>query len=215
MELIGIFGGTFDPIHNGHLQMAIEAKGSLGLDEIKFVPCHCPPHRDTPVLTSRQRLALLSLALEGQEGLTVDDRELHREQASYTVDTLLSFRQEYGEAVSLVLLMGADAFAQLTTWHQWQQLRQLAHIAVMARPDSATPIHGILNEWVAHANSAEIITQQPSGGLVMLSQSLLPISATHIRQQLMNNESVTDIPSVVADYITQHSLYQKASIRKQ
>jgi nicotinate-nucleotide adenylyltransferase len=214
MKAIGVFGGTFDPVHNGHLQMALEAKCALGLAEVRLVPCHRPPHRDEPTLTGQQRLALLFLAVkelagQGEVGLVVDDRELLRPAVSYTVDTLLSFRQEFGDAVSLVLMLGVDAFAQLDSWHHWQQLRNLAHIVVMARPDSGLPENALLNEWMANADTVDIVTQQAAGGFILLQQSLLAISATQIRQQLMENKTVRELPTVVANYIEQQGFYKK------
>jgi nicotinate-nucleotide adenylyltransferase len=197
---IGVFGGTFDPVHNGHLQMAIETKKTLGLDEVRLVPCHRPPHRDCPLLSSQQRLQLLSLAVAEHEGLLVDDRELRRDQPSYTVDTLRSLRQELGDTVSVVLILGMDAFASLTSWSRWQEIRQLAHIAVL------------LQEWIAHADAQNIVDQQAAGGFMILTQSLLAISATQIRQQLMHNEPSVDIPKVVAQYIEEQGFYQQANI---
>lgn len=214
MRRIGIFGGTFDPIHNGHLQMAVEAKQTLGLDEVRFIPCHKPPHRDVPAASSEQRLALLQLAVAGYDGLLVDDRELRRDTASYTVDTLLSLRQELGDNVSLVFMVGMDAFAQMHLWHRWQALRDLAHIAVMSRPDSVAVTDATLCQWLETADPPSIVNTQSAGGLVMLSQSLLNISATHIRQQLPMSPNTVAIPLPVAQYIKEHGLYQKATTTK-
>ena len=207
-RIIGIFGGTFDPIHNGHLQMAREAQQSLGLNEVCFVPCHQPPHRDTPQLSSEQRLTLLDMALDNQSGFTRNDLELHRQGPSYTVDTLGALRAQYGPRVSLVLLMGADAFAQLLSWHQWQRLRDLAHIAVMTRPGTVLPVVGTLGEWLAKADSVQVVHQQPAGGLTVLQQSLLDISATAIRETLASGQHSADLPSEVAEYIKQYQLYR-------
>jgi nicotinate-nucleotide adenylyltransferase len=189
--------------------MAIEARECLGLDEVRLIPCHRPPHRDAPTVDSFQRLHLLSLAISGHEGLLVDDRELMRDTASYTVDTLISLRTELGADLSIVLMLGVDAFVHLTTWHQWQRLRELAHIAVIARPNSPAIIDEELKQWLSQADDHNIVHQQATGGVLMLTQSLLPISATTIRQQLKNGEEVTDLPSQVAKYISEQGFYKK------
>ncbi|ODS23782.1 nicotinate (nicotinamide) nucleotide adenylyltransferase [Candidatus Endobugula sertula] len=198
---IGIFGGTFDPVHNAHLQMALEAKSSLRLDEVRLVPCHRPPHRDSPTLSSEQRLELLYIAIRDLPGLVIDERELKRDHSSYTVDTLLSFREELGQEISLVLMVGLDAFIHLTQWYQWQRLRKLAHIAVMLRPGCPLPNNGILAEWLSMVDAQTIIHQQAAGGLLLLEQSLLPISATAIRQQLAEGQLVNNTPPLVAEYL--------------
>lgn len=209
-KIIGVLGGTFDPVHNAHLQMAMEAKQTLGLDEVRLVPCHRPPHRETPTVSSQQRLHLLSLAVSTCDGLEVDDRELYRDKASYTVDTLLSLRDELGEQVSLVFMLGTDAFAHLKTWHQWSRLRELAHLVIIARPDNTEVSDVELKQWISEADDIDIIGQQAAGGLIMLKQSLLAVSATDIRQQLSNGEEVGDLPLLVANYIKEQGLYKKA-----
>lgn len=198
---IGIMGGTFDPVHNAHLQMALEAQRNLGLDSVRLVPCHRPPHRDCPSLCSEQRLHLLTLATEDSDVIEVDDRELQRNKASYTVDTLLSLREELGDEVSLVFLLGMDAFSHLTSWYKWEKLRALTHIAVMTRPNSPAPKDGVLADWLANIDSPSIVHQQAAGGLLLLEQSLLPISATAIREQLLHSKSVDDLPPKVAEYL--------------
>lgn len=207
MKVIGIFGGTFDPVHNGHLQMAVEAKQSLSLDEVRLIPCHQPPHRDMPTLTSLQRLHLLSLAIREYEGLVVDDRELQQDQTSYTIKTLHLLREEFGDQASLVLMMGADAFSGLDTWYQWQSLRELAHIVVMSRPDSPLPTNETLLSWMQEPDESNIVHDQPAGGLILLTQSLLPISSTQVRAELKKGKGSQQIPESVARYIKEQRLY--------
>jgi nicotinate-nucleotide adenylyltransferase len=210
-RVIGLLGGTFDPVHNGHLAIAFDALTLLSLDEVRLVPCHRPPHRNAPALASSQRADLLQLAVQDCDGLSVDTRELAREQASYTVTTLKSVREEVGEQVSIVFIMGADAFAQLDTWYEWQRLRELAHIVVMARPNSAQPAHAELQQWLQHKDDGGIVHQQCSGSVIMLQQRELDISATKIRQGLFRGEvgALAQMPKAVADYITAHQLYGK------
>ncbi len=134
LRTIGFFGGTFDPVHCGHLQMALAAKKHLKLDEVRLLPCHQPPHRAAPQLTSQQRLLLLNLAVQEVDGLSIDDRELRRDKLSWTVDTLKDCRKEFGDELSITLLMGVDAYNGLQQWYEWQQLLKLSHIVVMQRP---------------------------------------------------------------------------------
>lgn len=181
---IGILGGTFDPVHQAHLQMAAEAKANLNLESLKLVPCYQPPHRHQPLFTPQQRLALLEIAVQPYDGLVVDDREFHRKGNSYTVDTLQELREEVGAQQSLVFLLGMDAYSQLDQWYQWETLRELAHIVVMHRPQALGPVEGILAEWLANADDKVVVHQQPAGGFVVLEQSLLSVSATQIRAAL-------------------------------
>ncbi len=139
--MIGILGGTFDPIHYGHLRSALEVKDVFGLTEVRLIPCANPPHREQPTVTAKMRLQMLELAIKNQPGLKIDTRELDRydqhQAPSYMVDTLKSLRQEF-PTEPLLLFIGSDAFKHLTGWHQWQQLFDYAHIVVMTRPGFET-----------------------------------------------------------------------------
>ncbi|MBX2807700.1 MAG: nicotinate-nucleotide adenylyltransferase [Cellvibrionaceae bacterium] len=205
-QRVGLFGGTFDPVHQGHIHMACEAQRQLGFDKVYLLPSSCPPHRDQPQLSPRQRLHLLNLAVADCAGLIVDDREIHRAGPSYTVDTLKSFRDELGEQASISLLMGADAFSHLTQWHQWQQLPQLAHIVVVERPGYSLPDKGILGGWLSLSDS-EQIRQQAAGQAVSVALTALDISATAIRQQLSSGLLPATLPKPVAEYIEEYHLY--------
>jgi nicotinate (nicotinamide) nucleotide adenylyltransferase len=138
--MIGLFGGTFDPVHYGHLRSALEVKDSFGLDEVRIIPCAKPPHRKQPEASATMRLQMLELAIKNQPGLKIDTRELDRHKLSkltpsYMVDTLKSLRQDFKDA-SLLLFIGSDAFKHLTGWHQWQQLFDYAHLVVLTRPEN-------------------------------------------------------------------------------
>lgn len=209
-KLIGIFGGTFDPIHIGHLRMALELKQQLGCDEMRLVPCHRPSHRDSPQASSQQRVEMLRIALLECPALTLDERELGRDGPSYTVITLQELRAELGGDVSLVLCMGADAFAGLPSWHLWQELIKLAHIVVIARPGWSLPESGAARELLRrHQGEPASLRDTPAGTIVLASPRLLPISSTEIREQIQRDKSAQFlVPDGVWQYIGAHRLYQ-------
>jgi len=131
--MIGVFGGTFDPVHYGHIRPALSVKQALGLSELRFIPNRIPPHRARPWLSAGQRLALLHTAVDGIEGVVVDERELQREGPSYMVDTLASLHDEHPDE-GLCLIIGMDAFLDIDRWHQWQRLFDYALLVVTHRP---------------------------------------------------------------------------------
>ena len=134
MQPIGVFGGTFDPIHFGHLRLAEEMAEGLGLSQVRFIPAGQPPHRGAPRTAASHRLEMVRRAIAGNPRFEVDAREVQRPDPSYTVDTLTALRAELGNEQPLWLLLGADAFSGLPSWHQWRQLFELANIVVAARP---------------------------------------------------------------------------------
>ncbi len=206
LRTIGFFGGTFDPVHCGHLQMALAAKKHLKLDEVRLLPCHQPPHRASPQLTSQQRLLLLRLAVQEVDGLLIDDRELRRDKLSWTVDTLKDCRKEFGDELSITLLMGVDAYNGLQQWYEWQQLPKLAHIGVLQRPEYTMPKVGVLANWLERSSAANI-HRQPAGTVIALEQPQLPWSATKIREQLALGVQPRGLPESVFNYIVAHQLY--------
>lgn len=209
---IGIFGGTFDPIHFGHLRPALEMREQLALSEVRFIPSSIPPHRSEPAASSRQRLAMLRLALQGIDGMGIDERELLREGPSYMVDTLRSLREEVGER-PLVLLLGLDAFLGLTSWHEWQSIIGLAHIAVAGRPgwdrSGLQENEGLDQLWREHAcDEVSQLHHAPAGRMIMVAVTPLSISATEIRAQLRQGRSPRFLlPDSVLDYIETNRLY--------
>jgi nicotinate-nucleotide adenylyltransferase len=207
---IGIFGGTFDPIHIGHLRIALELKAQLGLDEMRLLPCHQPPHRDAPQVSSVQRAEMLRIALRDCPELQLDERELQHDKPSYTYDTLLELRAELGGEVSLVLCMGEDAFAGLPNWYCWQELIRLAHIVVIARPGWAIPQLGEARDLLnKHEREPKSLSYEAAGSIVLQSPRLLPISATEIRQQIQAGTSAQFlVPDAVWNYIREHNLYK-------
>jgi nicotinate-nucleotide adenylyltransferase len=213
-KAIGILGGTFDPIHYGHLRLAEEMLELAGLQQIRFIPAGTPPHRNAPQVSARHRSAMVQLAIADQPAFVLDDREVRRTTLCYTVDTLRELRAELGAAQPLCLLMGGDAFLQLHTWHEWERLFELAHIVVGYRPGFTIEerIHTALPELRRHylqrSCTVEALSQQPSGGIVELAIPKLEISATLIRSRVAENRSIHYLlPNAVADYIHQHHLY--------
>jgi len=206
---IGIFGGTFDPIHIGHLRLALEIKQWLQLDEMRLLPCHQPPHRATPFVSSEQRVAMLELALRDCTDLRVDTRELLRDKPSYTYDTLCELRAEVGTDASLSLCMGADNFAQLATWHRWQELIRLAHLVVVGRPGAELPETGAIAELLnRHQSDSSVISAQAAGAVVVLTPRLLPISSTEVRSLIKSGQSPQFlVPDAVWQFIRENKLY--------
>ena len=211
---IGILGGTFDPIHYGHLRLAEEMLELAGLQQIRFIPTGNPPHRDTPQVSAMHRSAMVQLAIASQPAFILDEREVRRTTTSYTVDTLRELRAELGDTQPLCLLMGGDAFLQLHTWHKWERLLDLAHIVVGYRPGftleerihSATP--ELLQHYQQHLCTVDYLSQQPAGGIAELAIPKLEISATMIRNRVAENRTIRYLlPATVANYIYQHHLY--------
>ena len=207
--MIGILGGTFDPIHYGHLRPAQEVLRALDLAEVRIIPAANPPHRRAPLATAEQRLRMAELAVAEFPGLRVDDREIRRGGPSYTVLTLESLRGEFGVR-PLCLLLGLDAFEGLETWHQWRRLPELAHFVVMTRPGWSLPAAGVLPAWargrLAHATSD--LTQTGAGKIYFQTVTPQDISATRIREAIARGEAVDGLlPSAVLDYLRANRIY--------
>ncbi len=180
---MGVFGGTFDPIHFGHLRTAFEMLQALRFDEVRFMPCGTPPHRGQPVANAELRLAMVRAATEGQPGFVVDDRELRRDGPSYSVDTLTELRTEF-PLRPLALMIGMDAFLNLTKWYQWRDILQYAHIVVAHRPGWRAPDMGPLGELLADRGTHRIgdLHQARSGHIYIHDVTQLEISSTEIRE---------------------------------
>ena len=209
---VGMLGGTFDPIHNGHLRSAVEVREVLGLNTLHMVPAPQPPLRDTPQVSAAQRLALLKAGIGDTPGLLADDRELQRDGPSYSVDTLAELRQQYGDDVSLVMVIGFDAFLRLAKWDRAEQLFELAHLVVIARPGYQSSWPSALKELVGNreVDSVDVLMQRTRGGMLMLElPSLMAISATYIRERLQAGKSVRYLlPEAVEQAIFYQGLYQ-------
>lgn len=208
MNLRLCYGGTFDPVHDGHIAVAGFARQTCNAD-VYFIPSADPPHRQRPSATARQRAEMLEIAIADAPHFFLDLRELQREKPSYTVDTLRELRAELGAAVPIAWLIGADAFAQLHTWHEWESLFDLAHFVVAVRPGySMQSPHFSINERLC--DSPEQLETSPSGRVFTLSCPLRSESASAIRRALAARESPIGLNPAVQAYILEHGLYLKA-----
>lgn len=213
---LGLLGGTFDPIHFGHLRLAEEAREALGLGQVMLIPAGDPPHRETPMSSGVHRLGLVRTAIAGNPGLSCDDGEITQTGKSYTVLTLERLRARYPDR-PLVLILGADAFNALHRWHRWQEVFQLAHVAVANRP--GTPPHGrrwpeVLDPVLAQACEGRItrastrLSECPAGFVVPFDMTPLAISASLIRDLIRSGHSVRYLlPDGVLQQIQSLDLY--------
>ena len=209
MSPMGVFGGTFDPIHYGHLRTAFEMLQALRFDEVRFMPCGSPPHRSAPVASAELRLQMVEAATEGQHGFVVDDRELQRAGPSYSVDTLTALRSEF-PLRPLALIIGMDAFLGLPKWYQWREILQLAHIVVAHRPGWRAPDIGPLGELLADRGTHRIgdIHQAKSGHIYIHDVTQLEISSSDIRELVAAGRDPRFLmPDAVRDVIEQSECY--------
>jgi nicotinate-nucleotide adenylyltransferase len=213
-EPLGLFGGTFDPVHFGHLRLAEEAIAHLGLAGVRWIPAGQPPHRGTPQVTAQQRLAMVRQSTGQNAQFSVDASEVEAAVPSYTVNTLERLRRELGPDQSLVLLVGADAFVGLASWHRWRDIFSLAHVAVSHRPgfpvEASSLPHELATEFKArYLSDVGGLEQSPAGSVVTFAMTQLAISATQIRKLLANGLSARYLlPDTVLDYIHLHQLYK-------
>ncbi|ENO89878.1 nicotinate-nucleotide adenylyltransferase [Thauera linaloolentis] len=215
---IGLLGGTFDPIHLGHLRLAEEARETLALECVRLIPAGRPPHRGEPGSTADDRLAMAHLATAGNPGLEIDDGEVRARQKSYTVPTLERLRAELGPRRPLVLILGADAFEGLPGWHRWQELFALTHIAIANRPGYAPHARrwpATLSPELAalcqdrHTSDPADLRAAPAGRVIPFDMTPLAISASLIRDLIGHGHSARYLlPDSVLDYIGAHGLYR-------
>ena len=211
---LGIFGGTFDPVHIGHLRLAEEACEALSLSGVCWIPAGQPKHREAPLVTPMHRLQMVRLATAANPLFSVDAADVESGEASYTVPTLLRLREKLGPRQPLVLLLGADAYAGLNTWHRWQELFSLAHLAITHRPGypvnaDALPAPLAEEHRQRHSPEAGALAMAGAGVITTFAMTPLAISATHIRQILAQGRSPRYLlTQPVIDYIDLHHLYR-------
>jgi nicotinate-nucleotide adenylyltransferase len=206
--MIGIFGGTFDPVHYGHLRSALEVKEIFNLAQVRFIPSARPPHRVQPMASPALRLQMLALAIGNQPSFVADDRELKRPGRSYMADTLQSLRQDF-PSQPLLLFMGSDAFNKLASWHRWQDLFTYAHIVVLTRPGF---IIQTLDKFLSVRLTTEknFLAEHEAGKLFFQPVTQLDISATAIRQLIAEGKNPGYLlPDAVILAIQQNQLYQQ------
>jgi len=186
MQPIGVFGGTVDPIHFGHLRTAFELWQALGLAEVRFVPTASPPYRDQPLAEAALRLEMVRAAVADQPAFVVDDREIRRSGVSYSVDTLAELRSEFPDR-SLCLLLGMDAFLGLPNWHRWRELFDLAHVVVAHRPGWKAPTMGPLGEVMVDRGTGAVrdLHEKRAGRIYVHAVTQLEISSTELRQLIV------------------------------
>ena len=210
MKPMGVFGGTFDPIHYGHLRSAFEMLQALDFDEVRFIPCGDPPHRGVTFASSERRMRLVELAVAGQEGFLADDRELRREGPSWTIDTLIELRAEFPQR-SLGLIVGMDAFLGLPSWHRWDEILTQAHIVVAHRPGGKSPANGARGGLIAARGTHRIggLPAESHGRVHINAVTQLEIASTEIRDLVAAGRDPRFLmPDAVRDEILETGLYQ-------
>lgn len=207
--MICIVGGTFDPVHFGHLRPALDVQQALEIPCVHLLPCRVPPHRDSPQGSSEQRLELLRLAVVDEPALDIDTRELGREGPSYMVDTLESLRAEKGEK-SLCLALGMDALLGLQSWYRWREIAKLCHLVVMQRPGRQWPKQGALADLVSKARTGALrqLHERPAGCIFGVPVTQMAVSSTQIRELLAAGKSPRYLlPDAVLNRIKQEKWY--------
>ncbi|WP_297574685.1 nicotinate-nucleotide adenylyltransferase [uncultured Deefgea sp.] len=211
MQKIGIFGGTFDPIHYGHLALARCMRDQLQLNEVRLIPTGLPPHRPISPVSPAQRLAWVKAAIAGEAGLLADDREVRRAGFCYTLDTLREIQAENPQAL-LVWLIGADSWQHLPSWHAWRELLDLGHLLIAARPEFDIDVENsrLSPDLAEEFASRHVIANTDTlsrGKISLLSSPLMPISSTQVRDLLSRGEDVSALTPVF-DLLDQSGLYR-------
>jgi len=213
-QAIGILGGTFDPIHFGHLRTALELYQALDLAEVRLIPCYQPVHRKLPIATPEQRLAMVRRAIESEPALRVDDCEIKRKGPSYSIDTL-TYLQKKLSNTPLCLIMGIDALLGFPSWHRWEDILKLAHLVVVHRPQYQLPQTGIVADLLKQRLKQDhtVIHESLAGNIILQPVTPLEISATDIRKLIAIGRSPRYLmPDNVYKYIQEHGVYSISHI---
>lgn len=208
---LAIMGGTFDPVHNGHLRTAVEILDRFHYSALKLIPCFQPVHKGRPSVLPQQRFEMAELAISSDDRLCVDSREMDREGPSYSIDTLRDLRSEVGPDESLIMVLGMDSFLSLPTWYKWQEIMDYAHLLVVSRPgwepDLISELSGFCENY--RAASPHELQCAPSGRVWFETLTPLGISSSMIRELARKKESIAYLlPEPVQKYIEQHQLYR-------
>ncbi len=214
MKLVGILGGTFNPIHYGHLRMAQELADALKLSEVRFIPSANPPHKDDVMVSAEHRAKMVDLAIADNPLFTLDECELKREGTSYTIDTLIELHESLSGETALCLMMGTDAFVRLNTWHRWQSILDYAHIILVQRPGMQpqeklpSELETLLRDHYTELH--DDLVHENAGFITMQQISAQDISSTRVRELLGNGESVKYlVPDGVIEYSQHAKIYSK------
>lgn len=211
-RILALYGGTFDPIHQAHINTVKAMAAEAGLEQVILLPNNVPPHRPQPKANAQQRLMMAQLAVNGDPLFRVDDRELHRDALSYTVETLRQYRSEIGSRRPLAFIIGQDSLLSIDTWHEWDKILTLCHILVCKRPGYTLdfPSERLAAWFVQHLiTTPDSLHKRPSGYIFLADTPLFPISATNIRERLKNGEDCRDqLAPAVQDYILEQGLYR-------
>lgn len=213
LAAIGLFGGSFDPVHLGHIALAETLLTRFPLQEIRLLPAARSPLKQQ-VTANHHRIAMLNLAIRGKQGLTIDACELQRPAPSYTIDTLRTLRTELGMQQPLVFILGRDSFAELDRWKDWQQLTDYAHLLVVSRPDSPATLPDSMQPWLATRlrHTSDALTETPHGGIWQVETPPYAIASRDIRAALQAGKDTRHwLHPAVADYIAHHHLYTGAT----
>ena len=212
LKIIGIYGGNFDPVHNMHLRVVIEAVEALMLSKVIWVPTGNPPHRTMPLASATDRLKMLQIALDREPLYDIDATDLFSPEPTYTVHGLMRLRKTQGDSVSFVLILGQDAFLGLPQWHDWKKLFDLTHIAVVDRLGHPMCIDdpALAAEWEKRQSKPEVFSRFPAGNMVRFSMPSSALSSSQIRAKASQGLSLAHlVPEGVRQYICDHHLYQK------